>query len=212
MTEPLERTLPSERLRWLMLAIQRETGSYGLPLLLRQAGLDRYVGRLPAADRRPGVLPEEYARLVQAVRAYYGLGARGTLTRIGREIFRQERRSRPAEALLNRFTLMLLPRARRRIHILRSVAAGMAMPGQGVSVGEDEQGLWLSDRTGDRTLGISSDEPCCWTAAGEIAEALLWAAGLEPRVHEVSCRAAGAEECRFLIRWGLSKLSGEGPT
>jgi predicted hydrocarbon binding protein len=209
MTDTLERMLPRERLRWLMLAIQRETGSYGLPLILRQAGLDRYVGRLPAADRRLSVLPEEYSRLVQAVRAYYGLGARGTLTRIGRGIFRQQRRARPAEALLERLALSMLPLARRRIRILHSIAAGMAQPGQGVSVHEAEQGLWLVDRTGDRTLGVSSDEPCCWTAVGEIAEALLWGTGAEPHVQEVSCLAAGAEDCRFLVRCGGEEPSGE---
>ncbi len=197
--EAFSRALPNERMRWLMLAIQREMGSYGLPLLLRQAGLDRFVGKLPPPDRRLGVQADEYARLVHAMRSYYGLGARGALLRIGREVFRQQLAARRVEAFLEKIRLRLMPLPQRRLRALRSLAESMALPGKDVEVEAGGEGLWLIDRTADRTLGQQTDEPMCWVAVGEIAEALLWATGLEHAVEETACRAAGADACRFLI-------------
>lgn len=198
--EPFARALPNERMRWLMLAIQREMGSYGLPLLLRQAGLDRFVGRLPALDRRLGVQADEYARLVHAMRSYYGLGARGALVRIGREVFRQQLASRRLEAWLEKLRLRLMPMPQRRLRAVRSLAESMAWPGNDVAVQVGEAELWLIDHTADRTLGQQSDGPSCWVAVGEIAEAMLWATGAEHAVEETECRAAGANACRFVIR------------
>ena len=200
MTDALSRPLPNDRLRWLMMAIQHETGSYSLPLVLRQAGLDRYVGHLPPADHRLGALAEDYAALVQAIRTYYGLGARGMLFRIGREAFRQERLAHWLESLTERIVLLGLPHQARQERTLRRLAEKMARPDDAVRLVRAEEGFYLTDRTGDRTHGLSAPEPCCHTAMGEIAEALLWATGVEPQVEEISCRAAGAAECRFRIR------------
>jgi len=183
-----------------MIAIQHETGSYGLPLILRQAGLDPYVGRLPPPNRHLGGLAEDYAALVQAIRTYYGLGARGMLFRIGREAFRQERLAHWLESLTERIVLLGLPNQARRERTLRRLAHKMARPGDAVKVQRAQEGFYLTDRTGDRTHGISCPEPCCYTAVGEIVEALQWATGAEPQVEEISCRAAGAAECRFWIR------------
>ncbi len=200
MLEPFARPLPNERMRWLMLAIQHEMGSYGLPLLLRQAGLDRYVGRLPPADRRPGAQADEYARLVQAMRTYYGLGARGAMLRIGRGVFRQQVASRRLEAFLERLRLRMMPLSQRRLRGLQSLAEHMAWPGGDIRIEASNSELWLIDRTADRTFGQQSDEPSCWVAVGEIAEALLWATGVEHVVEETACRAAGADACSFAIR------------
>ncbi|MEW6567501.1 MAG: hypothetical protein AB1449_04910 [Chloroflexota bacterium] len=198
--EALDHPLPNERMRWLMLAIQREMGSYGLPLLLRQAGLDRYVGRLPPADRRLKAQVDEYARLVQAMRTYYGLGARGAMLRIGREVFRRQLAARPVEAFFERLRLRLLPLPRRRLRALQSLAERMAWPEGDVSVQAIDSEVWLIDRSAHRTLGQKSDGPSCWIAVGEIAEALLWATGVEHLVEEKACRAAGDDCCRFLIQ------------
>lgn len=193
------RRLPNERMRWLMLAIQHEMGSVGLPLVLRQAGLDRFVGRLPPPDRRLGPLPEDYAALLRAVRQYYGPGARGMLMRIGRECFRRERANRPAEFMLNRLALSLRPAPARPEGVLRPLAARWARPGNLVTVEPASDALWLIDATADRTHGVEDPAPSCWTAVGEIAEALLWLAGAEPAVEETECRGAGAPACRFRI-------------
>jgi predicted hydrocarbon binding protein len=193
------RRLPNERMRWLMLAIQHEMGSVGLPLVLRQAGLDRFVGRLPPPDRRPAPLPEDYAALLRAVRQYYGPGARGMLIRIGRECFRRERANRPAEFLLHRLALRLRPAPDRTEHVLRPLATRWARPGNHVAVERTPEALWLLDGTGDRTHAVAETAPCCWTAVGEIAEAVLWLAGTEPVVEETECRGAGAPACSFRI-------------
>jgi glycerate-2-kinase len=63
-----------------------------------------------------------------------------------------------------------------RRHISRTnggrLAQKMARPGDAVHVERAEEGFYLTDRTGDRTHGLSCPEPCCCTALGEIVEAL----------------------------------------
>lgn len=200
MTEGQGRALPNERMRWLILAIQDQMGTHGLRLVLRQADLHHYIERLPPSNFQPAIRSPEYARLIDAVRTYFGIGSRGTLMRIGRAIFRQELNQRPLFTLGRRLLLLPLPHDSKRLWILNRLAGAMSAPGNGVTVHQADQNLWLVDRTFDRTFGVSSETQICWTAVGEISEALFWATGREHQVDEVSCRATGAESCRFEIR------------
>jgi len=199
LTRPTNRPLPNERVRWLMLAAEREMGSHGLRLVLRQASLDAYIDHPPPANRRLGTNSAEYSRLIQAVRTYYGLGARGVLTRMGRTAFQIQLANRPLRRFVLRTSLVLLPAGARRARILRHMAAMMSYPAAIVSMHSADQALWLVDPTADRTLGVTSEAPLCATALGEIAEALLWATGREHTVDEVVCRASGGRMCRFEV-------------
>ena len=195
----IDRAIPNERLRWLILAIQSHMGDHGLRMMLRQAGMDHYIERLPPDSSRAGPKSSEYSHLLATVRRYFGRGARGTLIRIGREAFRQQLSNRRGLALAKRTTLSLTPIPNRMRWMLAKLAEDMSAPDGHVEVEESGGNLRLADHTYDRTYQVSAEEPICWSATGEISEALLWATGQDHTVLEVDCRAAGDECCRFSV-------------
>ena len=82
-------------------------GDHGLRMMLRQAGMDRYLEQLPPDNSRAGPKSAEYSHVLATVRRYFGRGARGTLFRIGREAFRQQLTNRRNLALAKRTVLVL---------------------------------------------------------------------------------------------------------
>ncbi|MCC7362510.1 MAG: 4-vinyl reductase [Anaerolineales bacterium] len=195
----LGRTLPNARLRRTLLAIQDVMGQSGLTTILRQAGLQRYVGALPPADQSPGPQATEYATLMQAIENYYGRGARGTLMRIGYAAFLRLVRERRAQAAFYRLWFRLLPLAARRWQVLGWLARELAGPGGRVTVHRDDQHINVVDHTSDPTAGRQRDQAICWMTVGEIQEALKWGTGQEYEVTEMACRAKGDAACRFEV-------------
>jgi predicted hydrocarbon binding protein len=194
-----ERQLSSARVRRFMLAIQDVMGQSGLTTVLRQAGLQRYVGNLPAATHEPSLRAVEYAGLIQAIENYYGRGARGTLTRIGYASFNRLVTSEPLSAALYRLVLRVLPMPGRRRLVLTWLARAMDGPGGQVTVEAVDQRLTLVDRVSDGTAGRTRDAEICWVTLGEIQEALKWGTSREHDVAEVGCRARGEACCRFEV-------------
>ena len=194
-----DRSLPNVRLRWLILAIQEQMGPHGLRMILRQADLTKYLESPPPADNVLETRASEYARLLASVRTYFGLGARGTLTRIGRSVFRQQLAGRPSWTAWRLVVRPILSTQRRVSWILAQVASGMAAPRGAVRIDQAGDGFWLIDETSDRTLDVRSEQPICWSAVGELAEAVMWATREDIPIREVACRAAGKDACRFAI-------------
>lgn len=194
-----DRQLPSARVRRFMLAIQDVMGQSGLTTVLRQAGLQRYVGNLPPATREPGLRASEYAGLIQAIENYYGRGARGTLTRIGYASFNRLVAGQPLQAALYRLVLRFLPLQGRRRVVLVWLARAMGGPNGQVTVETVDQRLALVDRLSDATAGRKRDSEICWVTLGEIQEALKWGTSREHDVTETSCRARGDACCRFEV-------------
>jgi len=184
---------------WLLQAFEEEMGPHGLRLILKQAGLEEdytYMERYPAAV---GWYSHDCARLLHAVRLYYGMGARGTLIRMGRRIFQLYTTRHRLRSAGRRALYLLLPPSLRKAVALRDLAERMGEPGS-VTLQRENDVVWLVDRGSERTYGSSASAPSCWTAIGEIAECIMWATGQEPLVTEVNCRLTGAESCRFEIR------------
>jgi bacteriochlorophyll 4-vinyl reductase len=193
------RTLPNARVRRTLLAIQDVMGQSGLTTILRQAGMQRYVNALPAADQGPGLRATEYATLMQAIENYYGRGARGTLMRIGYAAFARLVKEKRTQAALYSLWFRLLPAAARRWEVLRWLARELAGPGGQVTVHRDDQRINLVDHTSDPTAGRQREQPICWMTVGEIQEALKWGTGQEYEVTEMACRAKGDAACRFEV-------------
>lgn len=194
-----DRSLPNVRMRWLILAIQEQMGPHGLRMILRQADLIKYSQSPPPANNALETRTSEYARLLATVRTYFGLGARGTLTRIGRSVFRQQLAERPSWIAWRWIIRPFLSTQRRLGWILTQVASGMAAPDGSVRIDRAGEGFWLIDRTSDRTLGVTSEQPICWSAVGELSEAVMWATREDVPIREVDCQAAGKDSCRFAI-------------
>ena len=195
---PTDRVLSNARARRFLLAIADVMGQSGLATILRQAGLQRYAGALPALDDVTGLRASEYATLMQAIENYYGRGARGTLTRIGYASFKRLVESRRLRARLFRALLRLLPAPARKVQVLRWLAAEGGGRGR-VKVHQDDHNAMVVDQEGLAATGRSRDQALCWVMLGEIQEALKWGTGREYDVAEMSCRAKGDPACRFEI-------------
>ena len=194
-----DRSLPNYRMRWLVLAIEEQMGAHGLRMILRQSELTRYLESPPPANDELQTQAAEYARLLTTVRTYFGHGARGTLTRIGRSIFRQQLAQRPLLNARRKVIGPFLSTQSKLAWILNQLAGEMAAPDGQVRVSRAGGGFWLVDETGDRTLGVVAEQPICWSVVGELAEAVTWMTREELPIREVDCRAAGKQACRFAI-------------
>jgi predicted hydrocarbon binding protein len=193
------RSISNERLRTLLDAIEIQMGSNGLRLMLRNANLERYIDHPPPLNQKLEVLAQDYTNVLAALRAYFGVGARSTMLRIGADIFRLKLNHHRLRAAFHRLRLATLDQERSILWILDMLAAELNKPEPCVTLGREEAKYHLIDACNDRTVGIQSEFPICWTAVGEIAEALHWGTKREYRVLETSCFASGGESCTFVI-------------
>jgi len=194
-----DRSLPNCRMRWLVLAIEEQMGTHGLRMILRQSDLTRYLESLPPANDELQSRAAEYTRLLTTVRTYFGHGARGTLTRIGRSVFRHQLAQRPLLNARRKVIGPFLSIQSKLAWILNQLAEEMAAPNGPVRVSRAGEGFWLVDETFDRTLGVVAEQAICWSVVGELAEAVTWMTREELPIREVDCRAAGKQSCRFAI-------------
>lgn len=143
---------------------------------------------------------EAYARIQQALRIYYGRGARGSLVRIGRLTWP---RLLAAAALTEKARaqwVRALPLTLRPKATLELLASLLRASPTGVTVHTLDLDLLLVDHASAATLGQRETAPVCAVTLGLIHEALFWATGREHDLDEVSCRAAGGETCEFKIK------------
>lgn len=180
-------------------AVEEQMGVYSLHMMLRQAGLERYVDRLPPTNRRAEIFSSEYARFQKEIRDYYGKGARGSLNRIGRCVFQRMEQEAFLPDKIRLLWLRLLPAIARRKLILDWLAGQLQMPDGRMSVHSLDLDLVFVVHSSDSTCGQSADEPVCWVMQGMLQEALLWATGEEPDIEEIGCQAAGGDTCTFRI-------------
>lgn len=194
-----DRHLPNEQLRILMDAIEIQMGSNGLRLMLRNAKLDRYIDQPPPRNRKLQVRASEYTQLLQAMRSYLGVGARGTLLRVGRDAFRLMLAQNRLSASFRRLNLLTLSEKKKGQWILSKLATDLSYPDDLIEIHSEADRLVWVDPSNDRTVGIQAESPICWTTVGVIAGALLWATSKEHQVVEQSCIATGDDNCTFII-------------
>jgi predicted hydrocarbon binding protein len=168
-------------------------GNTLLPSLLETESLAQLDGEQAAKAN---------ASLQQALRLYYGRGARGILMRIGQGMWNrmisQANFLEKAEQEIAR----RLPVPARRRRILEVLAGRLQEAGGKTSVHSLDLDLLLVDHCGAATLGQSSAEPICFVTLGLIQGALYWATRHEADVEEIACKAAGAPACEFKIKLG----------
>jgi predicted hydrocarbon binding protein len=183
-----------------MQAIDEEMGGYSLRMMLRNAGLERYIDELPPDNQQTEVYASEYAILLRSIRDYYGSGSRGSLTRIGRATWRRLIASAP---LIRRVEFLLLPllslipRCQRALNYLANC---MQEPDGEVSVHLLDTDLIFVDRSSDSTFGQDEGKPICWITLGMIQAALGGITSKDQDVEEITCRAEGEDACKFRVR------------
>lgn len=196
----LNRSLPV-RMSWVLLkALEKEIGDYSLNSILDQTG----VGTLDELSERveggTGLSSEVFAGLQAGVWQYYGSGARGLLTRIGRtawnELVHQSGIGLGSKGLVGR--IMLHKRVARQV--LDKLAHELGGKTGEITIHLLDMDMYLVDRTSDTTYGQHALEPICFTTVGMIQEALWWGTGMTYDVEETACMATGADTCKFRVR------------
>lgn len=187
--------------RQALMAAQEVMGENGLNAVLRSSGLERFIGNMPPDDLNPGVDSAEYARLNEAIEAFYGRGGRGMLRRIGKASFQYGVREQAALLGLAGVALKLLPEKQRIRFILTSVANALKKTNPQVDAWVEESGGVIAyfERTCSICYGRKSTQPICHLYIGSLTEAVRWATGVEHAVRETHCVAKGDETCRFEI-------------
>lgn len=197
--ERVNRQLSNRFIHHFLRAVQEQMGTYCLHMILRQSGMERFIPSLPLADDHKMVYSSEYAAFHKSLRDYYGIGARGSLIRIGQITFDTLYNEQNILSKGRSITLKALPFESRRQKILDHLGEFLQKPKGIPSVFTLDKDLIFIDPYSDATFNIQSTMPICWTTLGMIREAILLATGEEPDVEEIACRAMGEESCKFRI-------------
>jgi predicted hydrocarbon binding protein len=197
--------LSNRLVRLFMDSAMQEVGADTLPTILAEHHLSLLV--MDGAHLAPLQGPEAanwYASVQQALRLYYGRGARGLLLRIGEGMWL---RMLAQANLLEKAQLEIvrrLPVPARRRRMLELLADTLREAGGDASVHTLDLDLLLVDHSAAATLNQASTEPICYVTLGLIQAALFWATGQEADMDEIACRASGASACEFKIKLGAA--------
>ncbi len=191
--------------RFVQLFVAEATGEVGaenLPVILGAAGLspdEVKAGALEGADSLR--VAQVYAAFQQALRAFYGRGARGTLIRIGRSVWDRviAQATFREKAELEIARRLPIPARRRRV---LDFLAGYLGAGGSIKVHLLDLDLLLADHASATAWRQSSESPICFVTLGLIQGALFWATRREAEVEEIACMSAGAQACEFRITFG----------
>ena len=201
MTARKDTMIINSLVRQALTSAQEVMGDNGLNTVLKTCGLDRFVGNFPPNNLEPAIHVSEYARLNEAIEAFYGRGGKGILRRIGKASFQYGVREQSSLLGVAGVALKLLPEKQRIKFILNGLADALKKSNPDVNAWVDESGERIAyiESTCGICYGRESATPLCYLYAGSITEAVLWATGKEFAVTETHCLAKGDEYCRFEI-------------
>ena len=153
--------------------VSAELGVDNLSAVLDKAGLSLLLADPSAAARfDASASAEAYAGLQQALRTYYGRGARGILLRVGAKFWKRLLAESPLtvkpQIPLAR-TLASAARPKPALDLLARLLS--AKPGD-ITVHTLDLDLLLVDHVSPTADGQRGDEPICWVTMGLAREAL----------------------------------------
>ena len=187
--------------RQALISAQEVMGANGLHAVLRTSGLERFIDNLPPDNLEPGIPTAQYAKLNEAIEAFYGRGGRGMLRRIGKASFQYAVREQAALLGVAGAALKLLSEKQRIKFILNQTVNALKKSNEQVEAWVDESGDRLAFV--DATCGIchsrKSETPICHLYLGSIGEAVQWATGKEHEIVETHCMAKGDPYCRIEV-------------
>jgi hypothetical protein len=132
--------------RQALTSAQEVMGENGLTAVLKTSDLERFVGNFPPDNLEPSISASQYAKLNEAIEAFYGRGGRGMLRRIGKASFQYAVREQAALLGLAGAALKLLPEKQRIKFILNSMANALKKSNPQVDARLDESVCGLYQR------------------------------------------------------------------
>ena len=201
MAERKDAMIVNALVRQALTSAQEVMGENGLHAVLRTSGLERFIGNFPPDNLDPSIQTSQYAKLNEAIEAFYGRGGRGMLRRIGKASFQYAVREQAALLGVAGVALKLLPEKQRIKFILNSMAGALKKSNPQVEAWLDDSGektAYLESTCGI-CYGRQSTDPICHLYVGSISEAVQWATGKEFQIIETHCLAKGDPYCRFEV-------------
>ncbi len=191
-------------LRWALLASEEVVGKRGLGIVLRNAGLERFIDNYPPDETR--VISDltfgDYSNLSAGLLVFFGRAGKGMLRRIGRLSAQYGiKRQGAVFGLATALSSKLLPIPMQLKIGLTSMQNGFRKlsqeVGQTVRLSLDDRGKKFAyvDEDCSQCAGKEANTPICQIRTGTIQSALHWLTGHEFDVQEVACRATGAPAC-----------------
>lgn len=195
-------------MRWALEAAEEVVGKDGLNVVLREAGLERFINNYPPDHLDVGnkITYSDYASLSAGLLNFYGRPGKSMVLRVGRLSSRKgiEHQS----GIFNLATVLaakLLPASTQIKMGLSAMMSGFKTISE--KAGQDFKGS-IEDRgekfafileTCPACAGKQSDHHICWLFEGLLEEGSRQVFGKFFDVVEVECRAMGAPACVFEV-------------
>lgn len=197
-------------MNWALQAAEDVVGKQGLNVVLRDAGLERFIDNYPEPYlTASGKLTfADYANLSAGLLLFYGRGGKSMTMRIGRlstkYSIEQQGQMIGVMALRAAKVLPLPMQMRLGLETLHAVYQ-VLMPGIQIRV-EDrgDKWVWVCE-TCPYCAGKEADEHICWGFNGVLHESTYWLTGYDFNFEEVECCATGGHACV----WEISKTPKE---
>ena len=201
MAERRDTMIVNALVRQALTSAQEVMGENGLNAVLHTSGLEQFVGNFPPNNLDPSIQASQYAKLNEAIEAFYGRGGRGMLRRIGKASFQYAVREQAALLGIAGIALKLMPEKQKIKFILNSMAGALKKSNPQVEAWLDDSGERLAylESTCGVCQGRHSENAICYLYAGSIGEAVRWATGKEFEITETHCLAKGHPYCRFEV-------------
>jgi predicted hydrocarbon binding protein len=204
----LELPITEAHMRWALEAVEEVAGNKGLAVILRQAGLEKYIDQPPPNELVfAGCTFEHYAELNHAILDFYGRAAGSFARRIGRlsarNMIEQQDDLLGLQALALRamgtelrVKLGLMSSARLFVNLYRRLG------GIDVTHIVEDHGdhFTYSLKECPCCAGMKADRPICSMWLGVLYEGGIYVTdGKVFEYQEVACRALGDEFCTFKV-------------
>ncbi|MBZ0278625.1 MAG: 4-vinyl reductase [Anaerolineae bacterium] len=195
-------------MRWAMEAAKEVVGDQGMNVVLREAGLERFIGNYPGGELvvSGDVTFGDYTRLSSGLLTFFNRPGKSMVMRIGRESAKKAIDHQ--SGVFNLATVLaakLLPSATQVKMGLSAMLAGFKVISE--KAGQEYKAT-IEDR-GDKwayivetchlCAGKHADSHICWMYEALIEEACRQVFGKFYDVVEVECRAMGAPACVFEV-------------
>lgn len=183
--------------------VSAEIGESNLPVVLAKSGLPTdWAKSENLAKFGEQASAEAYAGIQQAIRAYYGRGARGILQRIGGKLWESLLENAPLKEKAQAKLMRGLPETIRRKSALDMLVRLLGAKSGEMTVHTLDLNLLLVDNISPTTYNQQDDEPICHVTHGLIREAIYWATSQDAQIEETECLANSSSACEFKIIFG----------
>ena len=193
---------PNRMGRIILSSMRSELGPEHLPEVLRAAGHEQYLDKLPLGNLDRQFPFETVSQLQAAAEQVFGVRAgRQANYRIGRGTLGMGLRDFDPLLGIADLPLRLVPLGMKfRVGLDVFARVFNQFTDQVVKLSEtDTHHLWIIERC-PVCWQRTTDEPCCHLAGGLLEEAIYWGTGGRRfRIEESECIAAGGATCTFEI-------------